>query len=115
MIASKTTATDQSSLGKAARKVAKVRFSRGSLDYFNLGYYRHDQGSRVGQKTIMGDMVMAMIREHLDSIAYKAHGAKVTAPRSRRQKAAIKSRRSATCWLRLWSTGLIRQSRTKSR
>lgn len=85
MIASKTAATDQSSLGKAARKVAKVRFSRGSLDYFNLGYYRHDQGSRAGQKTIMGDMVMAMIREHLDSIAYKAHGSKVTAPKSRYQ------------------------------
>jgi peptidoglycan/xylan/chitin deacetylase (PgdA/CDA1 family) len=60
-------------LAEAVENLSDLRFTRGGMEYFNLSYYREDQGASNGDKTIIGDMVDAMICEHLDSIAFKSY------------------------------------------
>ena len=63
----------QESLQTAVTGLKSVRFMRGGIVYFNLGYYNQDQKRRSGDSTIAGDMVDAMIKKHLDSIAFRSH------------------------------------------
>ncbi|MGO5290553.1 polysaccharide deacetylase family protein [Porcincola sp. LCP21S3_C12] len=60
-------------LQKAVVGLKSARFMRGGIVYFNIGYYNQDRRKRVGDSTVAGDMVDAMLTEHLDSIAFRSH------------------------------------------
>lgn len=62
--------TTTESVPSVLNDLNKIRFTRGGLEYFNLGYYVNDQNKQIGEKTIMGDMVDQAISRYVDSIAF---------------------------------------------
>lgn len=63
----------EDTLTKAVENLSNLRFTRGGMEYFNLSYYKEDQGASNGDKTLIGNMVDAMIREHIDAIAFTSY------------------------------------------
>jgi peptidoglycan/xylan/chitin deacetylase (PgdA/CDA1 family) len=63
----------KNTLADAVDDLSNLRFTRGGMEYFNLSYYNEDLGASKGDKTLIGDMVDAMICEHLDTIAFISH------------------------------------------
>lgn len=70
MITSGTAKTTTADLPKVFDQLKTVRFTRGGLEYFNLGYYQNDKDKRDGEKTVMGDMVDGAIGQYVDTIAF---------------------------------------------
>ena len=70
IITSGTENTTDATLPQVLGRLKPVRFTRGGLEYINLGYYVNDQDKQIGEKTIMGDLIDQVIDQHVDAIAF---------------------------------------------
>ena len=71
LIQNNTQQTTENQIPQVLAQLSNVRFTRGGLEYFNLGYYDADAMKKVGEKTVMGEVVSNVIGQFVDSIAFE--------------------------------------------
>lgn len=71
LIQNNTQQTTEDQIPEVLAQLSNVRFTRGGLEYFNLGYYEADAMKKVGEKTLMGEVVSDVIGQFVDSIAFE--------------------------------------------
>ncbi|MGI6555996.1 MAG: polysaccharide deacetylase family protein [Pseudoramibacter sp.] len=70
LITSGTENTTSADLPQVFDRLKTLRFTRGGLEYINLGYYQNDKDKQDGDQTVMGDMVDGVIDRYVDTIAF---------------------------------------------